>query len=168
MFNVQAVPAILSNLTAYSEKHGEDNVSGLALKLEMTLPSSILDALSPHLRPRFYRIDLKDMPLVFPELESISWKRDLIGARVSIGYDDLFNSAPVELTDTTVDKIRLALLSGGSVEVTVRIKTKPDAMSVGRLYEWLQKEVQLTIEPPTAEAANEPDDLVSRVEATTE
>ena len=167
MFNVQAVAAKLVAHTSYSETHGDQHVSGLALKLQMTLPSSILDALNPHLRSRFYRSDLQDMPLVFPEIESIAWKRELIGASVEIGYDDLFGSAPVELYDAVVDHIRLGLKTGGSVEVTLRVKAKPDALSVGRLYERLQKEVLLTIEPPVAAAADQPDDLVSKAEAET-
>lgn len=152
MFNVTAVAAKLEAFTPYSESHGEDRVSGVALKFAMTLPASILDALNPYLRPRFYRIDEKDMPLVFPELEEIAWKRELVGAKVVCGYDDLFKSEPVVLGDAIVDKIRVAMKAGGSVEVTVRVKAKPDALSVGRLYEWLQKDVTLTIEPPAIEA----------------
>ena len=165
MFRTHDTPATLANLTAYSEKRGDETVSGLALKMVLDLPAGILDSFRPKLTEAFFRLDSRDIEVRFPEIEGIRWGREIMGARVLIGYEDLLGSEPVELPGAIVDHFRFAPKNGGTVEVTLRIKVKPDGAVVGRLYEWLQKEVQLTIEPPTSAAADQPDDLVSKAEA---
>ena len=166
MFSTQRTTATLAHFNPYSEKHGEDSVSGMALKLVMMLPCAVLDGFRPKLTETFFRLDKKDIEVKFPEIEEIRWAREIVGAKVLIGYEDLFDSAPIELNAATVDHFRFGPKNGGSVEVTVRVKCKPEGAAVGRLFEWLNKEVLLTIEPPalTIDVAAQKDDLVSRAE----
>lgn len=55
MFHTTAEPAELQALATYTEKHGEERVSGLALKLSITQPNTVLDLFDPQLRAAFYR-----------------------------------------------------------------------------------------------------------------
>lgn len=55
MFALEAAPASLKALTAYTESHGDEKVSACALKLEVVRPNTALDAFDRGLREALYR-----------------------------------------------------------------------------------------------------------------
>lgn len=161
MFHTDREPAELQALTTYSEKHGDERESGLALKLSITMPNTVLDLFDPQLRAAFYRANdtisaqtdepQADTPtpvLRFSALAGLRWTRQIAGAVVEIGAEDLLGKSQVRVTEATVDNFAFNLLEGGSVETTLRIKCKPDPEDVGALYERLRQTVLVTIRPP--------------------
>ena len=161
MFHTTAEPAELQALTTYSEKHGEERVSGLALKLSITQPNTVLDLFDPQLRAAFYRpndvlsaqtdepqADTPTPVLRFAALGGIRWTKQITGAVVEIAADDLLGESRVRVTEATVDSFAFNMLEGGSVETTLRVKCKPDPEDVGALYERLRQTVLVTITPP--------------------
>ena len=161
MFHTDREPAELQALTTYSEKHGDERESGLALKLSLTMPNTVLDLFDPQLRPAFYRANdtisaqtdepQADTPtpvLRFSALAGLRWTKQIVGAVVEIGSEDLLGECQVRVTEATVDNFAFNLLEGGSVETTLRVKCKPDPEDVGALYERLRKTVLVTIRPP--------------------
>ena len=161
MFHTTAEPAELQALTTYSEKHGEERVSGLALKLSITQPNTVLDLFDPQLRAAFYRpndvlsaqtdepqADTPTPVLRFAALSGIRWTKQITGAVVEIAADDLLGESRVRVTEATVDSFAFNMLEGGSVETTLRVKCKPDPEDVGALYERLRQTVLVTITPP--------------------
>ena len=161
MFHTTAEPAELQALTTYSEKHGEERVSGLALKLSITQPNTVLDLFDPQLRAAFYRpndvlsaqtdepqADTPTPVLRFAALGGIRWTKQIAGAVVEIAADDLLGESRVRVTEAVVDSFAFNMLEGGSVETTLRVKCKPDPEDVGALYERLRQTVLVTITPP--------------------
>lgn len=161
MFHTDREPAELQALTTYSERHGEDRESGLALKLSITMSNTLLDLFDPQLRPAFYRANdtisaQSDAPqadtptpvLKMPALAGLRWTKQIAGAVVEIGAEDLLGQRLVRVTDATVDNFGFNMLEGGSVELTLRVKCKPDPEDVGALYERLRQMVLVTITPP--------------------
>lgn len=97
MFHTDREPAELQALTTYSEKHGEERESGLALKLSVTMSNTVLDLFDPQLRPAFYRANdgisaQTDQPqadtptpvLKMPPLTGHRWSKQITGAVVEI------------------------------------------------------------------------------------
>ncbi len=161
MFNTKNEPAELQALTTFSERHGEERVSGLALKLSITQPNTVLDLFDPQLRAAFYRpndvlsaqtgepqADTPTPVLRFAALSGIRWTKQITGAVVEIAADDLLGESRVRMTEATVDNFAFNMLEGGSVETTLRVKCKPDPEDVGALYERLRQTVLVTITPP--------------------
>ena len=171
MFHTDREPAELQALTTYSEKHGEERESGLALKLSVTMSNTVLDLFDPQLRPAFYRANdgisaQTDQPqadtptpvLKMPPLTGHRWSKQITGAVVEISGDDLLGASNVRVTEATVDNFAFNMLEGGSVETTLRIKCKPDPEDVGALYERLRQTVLVTIRPPEHAQYEEGDD----------
>ena len=50
----------------------------------------------------------------------------------------------------TVDKFTITPLEGGSIQITFRVKVKPDPAAVAVLYQLQHTDVSLTIDPATA------------------
>lgn len=161
MFHTTAEPAELQALTTFSERHGEERVSGLALKLSITQPNTVLDLFDPQLRAAFYRpndvlsaqtdepqADTPTPVLRFAALGGIRWTKQITGAVVEIAADDLLGESRVRVTEAVVDSFAFNMLEGGSVETTLRVKCKPDPEDVGALYERLRQTVLVTITPP--------------------
>lgn len=161
MFHTTAEPAELQALTTYSEKHGDERVSGLALKLSITQPNTVLDLFDPQLRAAFYRpndvlsaqgdepqADTPTPVLRFASLGGVRWTRQITGAVIEIAADDLLGESRVRVTEAIVDSFAFNMLEGGSVETTLRVKCKPDPEDVGTLYERLRQTVLVTITPP--------------------
>jgi len=107
----------------------------------------VLATLHPGLEATLFRLNDPDLALAYPEIESIGWKRSLMGATVDISNESLFGEKDIHLTACEVDKIVIAAQTGGSVGITVRVKASPDADDVGRIYELQQQDVLLTITP---------------------
>lgn len=147
MIQLHQHAATLLHLNVYTEKHGEDSQSGVALKFQVMMPMATLDAFAQGLVGAVYQKD----GLRFPDLGPMKWKRELVGAKVSVDGDDLLGERKVAFDLATVDKFTLTPLNGGTVDITMRVKCKPDADQMGVLYQMLNKEVQLTVDPAKAE-----------------
>lgn len=126
MFHTVAKPAELQALTTYSEKHGDERESGLALKLSITMSNTVLDLFDPQLRPAFYRANdtlsaQTDQPqadtptpvLKMPALAGHRWTKQIVGAVVEIGAEDLLGESKFRVTEATVDSFAFNLLEAG-------------------------------------------------------
>lgn len=156
MFKLGAQRATLEHVSFYPERHGSDEVvTGTALKVSVAMPSTVLDLFAAGLRDVIFS---QGTSLRFPEMGAVKWDAEH-GAKIVIDDDDLLGERHVAFTDATVDKFQLAPLEGGTVEVTLRVKCKPEAEQMSILYLLLNKEVLLTVDPispqPVAEPAGE-------------
>ncbi|MBX3704012.1 MAG: hypothetical protein KF822_09580 [Steroidobacteraceae bacterium] len=147
MFALTDTAADFEHMNTYAEKHGEETVNGLALKFGVVQPMVALDAFAPGLLSSVYQKD----GLRFPDLGPLRWKRELVGATVSIESDDLLGERNVQFDLATVDKFVLEAQEGGSVAISFRVKVKPTPEQVAVLYQLQHTEVTLTIDPAWAE-----------------
>jgi hypothetical protein len=148
----------LEHLNIRTEKHGEDDVTAIDLKLTHESSNEFLNVFAPGLQKALcYRSTASQAqgsiagvePLLpdlrFPELGPLTWDDEIVGARVAVA----FGLTDVVLTDCTVDKVRLELLTGGSMATTFRVRTTniPDG-ALDRLSRQLQGEVDITLTLP--------------------
>jgi hypothetical protein len=146
MISLSNQTATLEHMTPYAEKHGEDSVNGLALKLSVDVPMARLDDFKPGLVGALYTSG----GLRFSDLGPLKWTRELVGATVRIDADDLLGERVLVFGGATVDKFVLSPKEGGTVEIVLRVKIKPEPEQVAVIYELQHKDVLLTIDPAKA------------------
>lgn len=147
MLTLTEATATLEHMNTYAEKAGDETVNAIALKISTTRPMAVLDQFAQGLVGALYQKE----GLRFPSCGPLKWKRELVGASVTIDSEDLLGERCVEFKDAVVDKFQLEPLEGGSVNVTMRVKVKPDPDQVAVLYQLQHTEVLLTIDPAKAE-----------------
>ena len=154
MFQITDQTASFDHMSTYAERQGEETVNGLALKFSTTLPMARLDHFAVGLVGAIYQKD----GLRFPKLGPLRWTSELVGAKVAIESGDLFGARAVTFDLATVDKFQITPLEGGSIEITFRVKVKPDPAAVAVLYQLQHTDVSLTIDPATASEESEDTD----------
>jgi hypothetical protein len=156
-----ATDATLDGIHPREEFHGDDKEPALSLELTIEAENTILDRLSPSLRPALYmRADetSRDLPEMSAPLQKLRTK--LLGRtpllvpalQGGVLYIEWGIGAPIEIPAPKVDKFRVLCREGGSVALTFRVGTnKISGANVGRLYEKMGQVVSIQYEPPTLE-----------------
>lgn len=155
----------LVNVNPRAEKHGKELAPACDLKFEALCPSSILRHFDPDLRESLFKKDedpdLADQAtedaltaLRFPKLGGLAWQFEGTGYTLNVDYG-LGGDSNIELDDCRVDKITFEPMIGGTVRLTFRVISHPDADAMGRLYELIQREVIVDLTGP--EPANAAD-----------
>lgn len=145
------------HMSFHDEKHGDETVQAIALKLAFDAPNTLLDSFAPGLCASLYRaaepgdaqelFDGEHKPhLRYPKMPTFRWEEEMIGRRVVVGFGISEDSA-IRFEEATVDKFSFALKEGGSVTVTFRVKARPSAEQVAKLFELKGHDVDLTVEP---------------------
>lgn len=147
------------HMSFHDEKHGDETVQAIALKFSFDAPNSLLDAFAQGLRKALYRAaeagdaqelfdDAEHMPhLRFPRMPTFRWDAEMVGRKVVIGYG-IDEEGAIEFDEATVDKFAFDLKEGGSITVTFRVKARPSAEQVAKLFTLKGHEVDITVEPP--------------------
>ncbi|MBO9333208.1 hypothetical protein GHR37_29215 [Achromobacter xylosoxidans] len=159
------------NFNLRPEKHGDENVPGADLKIQVTASNDILSEFHPSLKASLYRaphpgeMDMVDQAeenpaqgsvdgvkpeptvRVFGDLiEKIRLKHELVGAKVLIDFG-LGGDSDIELDTADVDGFAVEMMEGGSVVTTFRVKCHPSGEQVKKLYEVLGNEITISITP---------------------
>ena len=165
MFRLDTEDSKLSSVNARAELHGEETLLACDLKFKVTMPNTVLDMFDEGLRATlFKKVDPKDADLAdqgmddddylptlrFPEMSKVTWGYEGAGYRMVISQG-ISGEEDVILINTKVDKFKFDCLQGGSVEVEFRVIGHPDEKEMGRLCSLIQRDVDLTLEPPGAE-----------------
>lgn len=154
MFQLTEHQTKIAGVNLRAEKHGDENVPAVDVKLETTVHSSALDAFDPQLRTFLFR------PAAAGEQQSLLEGDNLTGLRVprikALTWDEDFPGYSLQTDvgdiDLTVDlsKFRFEAVEGGAVRLTFNATTHPDGADVASLYELIQETVGLTLTPPEA------------------
>jgi hypothetical protein len=158
MFRLQNQQVRIVNFNPRAEKHGEDNKLAGDLKVEVTLPNSVLDEFDKGLRQAIYRkpakgeqqdlIDPASLTSVqFPKIGALKWDEEFPGYDLEV-FSGLGLSEPLILVDCTVRKFAFQPLEGGSVGVTFSVICHPDPAEAGQLCALIQSEADVTLTPP--------------------
>jgi len=164
MFSLDKQRVKISSFNPRAEKHGEDNKLAADIKFEVSLPNAVLDEFSKELRKALYRKAAKGeqqdliedteglVALKFPRLGAQKWDEEFNGYEIQID-GGLGLADPLILVDVTLRKFSFDPIEGGSVAVTFSAICHPEPEEAGALCALIQEEVDLTLTPPSAQAA---------------
>lgn len=159
MFELATTQVKLANVNPRAELHGEDPKPAFDLKIEATLPNSVLYQFNPELVGLLYKKDenpdLVDQvsesdaftALRFPKMGAIKWDWEGTGYDVTVGYG-IGGASDIHLGDCKVDHFKFEPMNGGSVLITFRVIAHPETADVGKLCEFIQQNIEITVMPP--------------------
>ena len=153
-----ATDAELTSVTNRSELHGEDKVLALSLGLRISGANTLLDLLSPELRPAIYtkpegQKSIDGVEETLPTLRTKHVEQFSLGfafegwmLAIEHGIDE---HAPITLCGCKVDKFRLVAKEGGSIELALRVGTADiDADRLGVIGMKLGQMISITLTAP--------------------
>lgn len=173
MFELSKTNAKLVSINARAECHGEDRKPAFDLKFEATLPSDILIEFHPQLRKLlFTRSDDPDLveqtdpeamsALRFREMGPIKWNWEAAGYRLTVHYG-IGDATNIVMEGVEVDHFSFMPQNGGSVLVAWRAICHPKSGDVGRLCEFIQQKVDITLESPEEMATDSAKEIIDKV-----
>jgi hypothetical protein len=166
MFDLDNQRVKLANVNLRAEKHGDDTRAAVDLKIEATCPSTVLVAFHPELRQHLFKKDenpdLVDQVvegdgltvLRYARLGALKWDWEGAGYKALIDYG-LGGESNIELDDVKIDHFVIEPQNGGSVAVSFRVIAHPDPDDIGKLSEFIQRDIDLTLTPPEAKNVHE-------------
>lgn len=144
MFEIpEFVEARLASVTNRIEKHGDEDVPAITLKVELTAANTILDGIEPSLRHALYKaVEGQDqLPGVEPAtpvlrsnvLEKVLLTTSHEGWRLAVD-DSIDENEPMLFGGVKVDKLSIDAKQGGSIVLGMRLGTSDiDAERLGAL-----------------------------------
>lgn len=153
-FSLKKQGSRIAHLNVREEKHGDDPVLAVDVKIAADVSNDFLDQLAPGLRAALYQKegeksgethDIEEGHLAslrYPQLMPFEWKDEMVGAKVVIhGHTKAEN---IDL-EGDVNQIKLTLKEGGTVELTYRVQVLPTPEDSGRLAACLGKKVKVSV-----------------------
>lgn len=164
MFEFQG-RAKLSSLNARAEIHGESRKPAFDLKFEIACSNDMLIHFHPELRSMLYKknddpdlIEQADpealTALRFPKLGALKWDWEGAGYSLAIPYG-IGGPSDIKLGECQIDDFKFSPQNGGTVILQCRVICHPETADVGRLCEFIQQEIDVTITPPEAKTVQE-------------
>jgi len=157
-FELSHQAATLKTVTPRKELHGDSRVTAVSLGLKFTAPNTLLDHLSPTLRPTLYKpaaiegqeplegIDQPTPLLRQSGIEMLSLKGTLEGWTLEVDHGI---AEPMKFGGCKIDSFKVAPMEGGTVELHIRVGTNDiDAEELGLLCSKLAEEVVVSITAP--------------------
>lgn len=169
MFELDQQAAKLVHLNVREEKHGDDPVPAIDLKISADVPNTFLSQLHATLKWSLYdkapTVDVVDdthMPVLrYKMMEPIRWKGEMKEASIKIiGAEAAGNIDFI----AAVNMLLLDCLEGGTVRISFRVQAVVDAFMVGQLAALLGQDIEITIVPP-AKAIEKPEERKERTRA---
>lgn len=153
MLNLQSQECKIEHVNFRTEKHGEDDVTAVDLKLSANMPPSILEQLVPGMAETFFKQSNSsgamkgEKALRFPDLvNSFKVNSDIPGYKFAAEWG--MAGPLVEFSDVELGKINLDLIDGGAVTLTFRLQVSGDPEELARLVPLLNLSLPVTLTPP--------------------
>lgn len=162
MFALEEHTAKIANVNPRSEKHGDQTKLAADIKIETCVGRKTLDEFDTALRALLFRepqtgdqpqlIDADDgaTALRMPKLAPLEWEEKYPGYTLILHgmlVEDI--AIPVELSGFSFKG-----LDGGAVKTSLRATCHPDADQIGHLCSLIQNDVEISLVPPAARAAD--------------
>ena len=157
MFNLHQKCKLI-NAKTRAWVHGDDQKLCLDLQIEADMSNDVLIEFHSELRQFMFKCD--DSPdLVdqinpdaltvprFPSAGQMKWAWEGVGYTVRVDYG-IVGGSDIDLPECTVDRFKFMPKSGGTVTVSFRIITNPKQSDVGKLCEFIKREIELVVCPP--------------------
>jgi hypothetical protein len=170
MFTLANKSAFLSSANPRAEIHGEERKPAMDLKFKIESSNDILDSFDSKLKAAFFERDAEPRDLLpeeqgamrglkFNQIKSIKWESDLPGYELHIHWG-VSGVEDIKLSDIQVDNFEFSMKDGGTVFTSFRVQAHPEANVAGRLCELIQREIEISLVPPTAKQS----DLVEKAQ----
>lgn len=165
MLKCEEQTATVSSVNPRAEIHGEDRVPACDVNIYFETGAKVLDSLIKGLRDAMYTDeDKKAGQQRIPGTESkggaslrfngslgpLSIKKEWPGYKAGIIWGDLAGSVNLELADVKVTKIKVEPKDGGTCGISLQMQCHPQKSDAGELFALVQKEIRLTLTPPSA------------------
>lgn len=144
----------LAHLNTRTEKHGDEDVGAIDLKLSGHFPNAVLNKFSHGLRESLYHrgsngpdlIDPHHLPeLGHPLIAGFALDGDMSPARFAI-FADGTNDEEHVFTDAKVKKIKLEPMEGGTVVLSFTVSiSEPDPEVVAELFALQQQDLKINL-----------------------
>jgi hypothetical protein len=160
MLHLSEKNALLTSVNPRSEIHGDEKKPAVDLHFSIDTTVDMLGGLSPMLPASLFQRD--DAPVVdlatdrealskykfANRIEAVSWKLPKPARCRVVVHFGVSGQQDIVLGEALVDKIRIEPHDGGTVTIGFRVQTtEPTAEQKGRLCEWIQQAVDITVEP---------------------
>ncbi|NSX14039.1 hypothetical protein HTY52_08135 [Cupriavidus taiwanensis] len=143
------------HINTRNEKHGDDNVLGVDLKLQARLSNDVLSQFSPTLKSSFYHkdesvqgdlvTDAGYLPnLKNPKLGAVKWEGDW-EHQVLVIHNGVREEFDIVLDESKVNKLAFDFQEGGTVFVNFRVQSHPDETTTAKLLSLLGQEVHMSL-----------------------
>lgn len=148
--------AKVAHLNVREEKHGDDPVLAVDVKITADLPNTFLDVLGNRMRAAFYvregekagetfDLDADHLPVLrFPQLSPLKWKVGIVGGRFVLHGA---KKAEDLLFEADVKELSLDPKEGGTVAVSFQAAVLPTSEELAKLGELLGHDVKVSLEP---------------------
>jgi len=158
-FHWKKQAAKVSHINIRDEKHGEETVLAMDIKIQSDVVNDFLSYLSPTLKASLYAKEdgqgelIKDdahLPhSLYPELGELKWEGEMAGATVILHGKS--KAEDLNLVGD-VNGLRLECCEGGTVSVTLRVQVVPTEEQASALVLFSGKDAKVSIRPKEAEA----------------
>lgn len=157
MFTLTAQQCKIAHINIREEKHGEESLTAVDVKITSDMSNDFLSYLSPTLKGSLYGPPdsavqgslVHDNPgymprLLYPEMGMIKWAGEMKKAQVCLhGATKKSNL----VFDCDVNKLSFVTKEGGTVEVAFRLQVVPEGATLGKLAGMLGMELKVSIAP---------------------
>ena len=162
MFQLENQTAKLSNVNLRAELHGEETKVAVDLKFEAKLRNDVLSYFDPSLKSSLYGAPSEAMQgeliqeagylptLKFPKMSPIKWDWKCSGYEAVVNYG-ISGKDDVRMIQVDVDSFKFDCQDGGTVALSFRAIAHPSSDEIGRLSELVQREITLSLYPPSPE-----------------
>lgn len=145
--------AKVAHLNVREEKHGEDSVLAVDVKIKLDLANEFLDTLEPGLRTALYRPDDGQLEgieapmsiLRFPSLAPLHWNVGMPSVEFTLHgakkADDLVFQGGISKA------LNLEPKEGGTVEVSLQVQVRPEPEQMAALAQLLGKTAKVSVKP---------------------
>lgn len=162
MFEITEGDVLLAHLNTRTEKHGDEDIGAIDLKIKCRAANTILDLFDPRLRSTLFQragggqqADMhspEHLPQrVFPHIPAINWDDKLEGWTAVIGTG--LGLVTVTLNQVKVHKFKFEPVDGGTVDLTYTVSCNPSAEQVAAVYPLNGQGIILTLTPPKSDGA---------------
>jgi len=155
---LEPTAALLTSVTNRVERHGDDEVPAISLGVKITAANTILDLLSPTLRPTLYtRAEGQDelpgveetTPLLRTNgIEHLVFRGEMEGATLDIA-NGIADDSAICIRGCTVDHFKVAPKEGGTVDLSFRVSSSEISVQhAGLLWAKNHQEVDIMLTAP--------------------
>lgn len=171
MLRTELQVALITSANMRAERHGETPVAACDIGISFETGAGVLDYFSKGLRDALYTdqdpasqqqsipgTEADDRPSDGPFLRfngtlgPLKIKKEWLGYSAHIEWGDLASSIQIDLESVKVTKITAEPKDGGTCIVSCQLQAHPAKEAYGDLASLIQREVRVTLIPPSAEA----------------
>lgn len=156
MFNLDHTLIKLMNVNPRTEKHGQDDVLAVDLKIEWRTSNDVLAKFSPTLKDSLYcKAESPQGELVeevqhtpnlrHPFMGAFKWALEIPCAEFRV-HHGIRDDNDIVFAEAKVNHFAFECQEGGTIAIFFRVQVLPDEIQIAKLMTLLNKEVHVSLE----------------------